>query len=155
MKIAVKRCRNCGEERPHSEFYKNKITKDGLASWCKSCDRNRDRKAYSKSYRSGGSYSQVRERYRKSDHGRKANREYLRKQRELFPEKIRARETVNSAVRWGRVSKPVACERCGAGGRIEAHHSDYSKPLDVVWLCKACHCLADSEVRCSVEDSSD
>jgi hypothetical protein len=29
---------------------------------------------------------------------------------------------------------------CGAT-KTEAHHTDYSRPLDVVWLCKHCHRL--------------
>lgn len=30
------------------------------------------------------------------------------------------------------------CRECGAT-KVEAHHTDYSKPLDVVWLCRAHH----------------
>lgn len=31
-----------------------------------------------------------------------------------------------------------ACSECGAHN-AEMHHPDYSKPLEVVWLCRACH----------------
>ncbi|MPZ36649.1 MAG: hypothetical protein GEU95_01075 [Rhizobiales bacterium] len=33
---------------------------------------------------------------------------------------------------------PQPCTRCGAPG-TEMHHADYSRPLDVEWLCRPCH----------------
>ena len=42
-KADQKLCRKCEETKPHSDFYKNKSSKDGLASWCKDC-----KKEYSK-----------------------------------------------------------------------------------------------------------
>ena len=33
------------------------------------------------------------------------------------------------------------CIVCGDGKKVEAHHSDYSKPLDVDWLCSKHHAL--------------
>ena len=56
--------------------------------------------------------------------------------RERNPEKYRAQTAVNNAIRDGRL-KRGECERYGreCSGRVEAHHDDYSKPLDVRWLC--------------------
>jgi hypothetical protein len=53
--------------------------------------------------------------------------------REKFPEKYKARDILHKAVVSGKVV-PMPCEDCGAQ-RVEGHHKDYSKPLDVAWLC--------------------
>jgi len=37
----MKQCSNCGETKELSEFYKNKLTKDGLHSECKTCSSKR------------------------------------------------------------------------------------------------------------------
>ena len=33
----VKRCRKCGSEKPIEDFPRNKLTRDGRGSWCKTC----------------------------------------------------------------------------------------------------------------------
>lgn len=51
--------------------------------------------------------------------------------------KADARATANRHVRSGKIKKHVCCE-CGAH-EAEMHHEDYSKPLEVIWLCRPCH----------------
>jgi ribosomal protein S27AE len=53
------------------------------------------------------------------------------------PKKASARTILNRAVRSGAIVRRQ-CERCGEM-KTEAHHTDYSRPLDVLWLCKPCH----------------
>jgi len=54
--------------------------------------------------------------------------------------KVEARNMVKTAVINGTLKKPASCSECGAENvRIDGHHEDYDKPLDVVWLCAACH----------------
>ena len=72
-------------------------------------------------------------------------RGYTRQAKERHPERTRARQVVTRAIRAGRLTRPDACDRCGKGGTIEAHHADYSKPLEVEWLCKDCHAAAKAE----------
>lgn len=54
---------------------------------------------------------------------------------------------VRAAITSGALVRPAVCERCScmpglaSDGRakIQAHHADYSKPLDVEWICAKCH----------------
>jgi hypothetical protein len=52
----------------------------------------------------------------------------------------RAVRAVRAAVRSGELVRG-ACYAAGPRclGRIEGHHHDYSKPLDVVWTCRRHH----------------
>jgi ribosomal protein S27AE len=52
---------------------------------------------------------------------------------------------VAEAIRKGVLIRK-SCERCGAA-KTDAHHEDYSKPLDVIWLCRKCHQQRHRELR--------
>lgn len=56
---------------------------------------------------------------------------------ESSPERRAAHVIVGNAVRDGKLERRP-CERCGEI-KAHAHHEDYSKPLDVIWLCRPCH----------------
>jgi len=66
---------------------------------------------------------------------RKKTKEY----RKANPEKYKAHNKVNNAIRSGKLIKPKYCEHCGVETRLDGHHEDHTKPLDVVWLCRDCH----------------
>ena len=61
------------------------------------------------------------------------------KNRVTDPVKKSARKKVLYAVKTGKLVKPDSCGKCGKGGPIQAHHPDYSQPLNVEWLCGTCH----------------
>lgn len=70
---------------------------------------------------------------------KKRVKKYYDKGYYLWPEKYQARAAISKALSRGKISKPNKCEDCSTSGRIEAHHDDYSKRLEVRWLCVACH----------------
>jgi hypothetical protein len=53
------------------------------------------------------------------------------------PEQIQARESLSKAIKRG-IIKRQPCEVCG-NPRSHGHHPDYSRPLDVKWLCQPHH----------------
>ena len=62
--------------------------------------------------------------------------------------KRKAWTSVRLAVLRGELAKPEKCSVCkGTEPRIEAHHEDYDKPLQVIWLCSPCHRKADKQLR--------
>jgi hypothetical protein len=52
--------------------------------------------------------------------------------------KRKAHRAVRDAIRDG-ILRPGPCEVCGSTLDIHAHHDDYSRPLDVIWLCASHH----------------
>lgn len=65
---------------------------------------------------------------------------------ERNPDARAAHVAVGNALRDGRLVKGP-CARLGddCSGRVEAHHEDYSKPLEVVWACVRHHDELDRE----------
>jgi ribosomal protein S27AE len=63
------------------------------------------------------------------------------------PEKRRAHKAVERELAAGRLVRQP-CERCGSTVRIEAHHDNYFRALDVMWLCRTHHIERHNELRC-------
>lgn len=163
----TKRCSKCGAVKPLEQFSKRSGHHNhGLQYWCKTCfsvhdkhyhqsPRGREarrtararyqrstvgkatRARYARTPRAREVHRAANARYNASSDGRVARARYDRHRHYRFPERIKAIEVVNNAVRDGRLVRE-ACEVCGAQP-AEAHHDDYSKPLHVRWLCPLCH----------------
>lgn len=65
--------------------------------------------------------------------------ESLKKHRKNNPVKFAAYSIVRKAINGKILVRPEKCEKCMKYCNAEAHHEDYMKPLDVKWLCHACH----------------
>lgn len=131
----MKICHGCQTMKPASEFYKHKAMGDGRLGYCKDCVRARVAKRYREQRDARSEY----ERKRAQDPARKEQlAEYRKRMRRRNPDKYKARNALNNAIRDGKI-KRGPCEVCGTKVRVQGHHSDYSKPLDVRWLCFRCH----------------
>jgi len=73
----------------------------------------------------------------------KDNRDRLNEwQREWYKknkEKRRAHVVLHRAINSSKIERPNNCSQCGKECKPDGHHEDYSKPLEVIWLCRACH----------------
>lgn len=76
----------------------------------------------------------------------KTRNEYFRLYKKTRdPIKVKARYLVDLARKSNTLVK-LPCSICGGTNHIEAHHEDYSKPLEVIWLCPKHHREADREL---------
>jgi len=80
-------------------------------------------------------------------HGRytKENR-YKSNQEDMKTFEGKARRKAQKAKSTGKLIEEP-CQRCGLTKNIHMHHEDYSKPLDVVWLCAKCHTARHKELN--------
>jgi len=137
----MKTCKSCGENKEDSCFeryrYKCKKCTDAYRKAKIDADpearkrrafRNRElRELHPERYRS----------YLKSY--RKKNPHAHSEYRKRWPEKERPRRLFRYAVRVGKITNPHECQKCNTKTFTQAHHPDYAKPYDVIWLCPRCH----------------
>ena len=143
----MKTCFKCQMNLPITEFYAHKRMADGHLNKCKKCTRKdtADHVAL-KSATDLEWLLAERERHRlkavrQRQEGRltvsvSARRLALLKSAAKYPERTLARRKTANAIRDGKL-KRQPCEKCGK--KAQAHHDDYSKPLDVRWLCPEHH----------------
>lgn len=154
--VEHKRCSICKERKSVSEFNRSACAPDGHRCDCKECRRIQSAKYYTKHkdkilsavrlYKANHKeeYRIYGGRYRAKHREEIAKYEHVRKK----TVKGRARTLLGSAVNHGNIIKPSHCSCCGreARGRaLQGHHDDYTKPLDVRWLCSQCHSRAHCE----------
>jgi hypothetical protein len=137
----VKACFKCGTTQPLDNFYAHQRMADGHLGKCKECTKADVRR----NRRDKLEYYQTYDRMRFQLPERRAAQYRSLKERNMRePQKYKARMALGNAVRDGRV-KRLPCEVCGHPD-TEGHHKDYSKPLDVRWLCFKHHREAHGQV---------
>jgi hypothetical protein len=81
-----------------------------------------------------------------------ANMRYKRRADAAHPTHVAARKAVQEAVRRGRLIR-LPCEVCGST-KSAGHHDDYSKPLEVRWLCRVHHDELHAAERQAIADAT-
>lgn len=148
--VSEKECSGCNRVLPASCFFRHRDRATGLQSRCKECARQWERERRNSRQARGPRTDWKKRSDRKSARDRQkreqkdpqflaihreAERRYASKPENRA--KIKARAKLKHLVRTGKIARG-ACEVCGKPN-AEAHHHDYSKPLDVQWLCRNCH----------------
>ncbi|HQW57340.1 MAG TPA: hypothetical protein PK583_00070 [Gammaproteobacteria bacterium] len=115
IKPNSKKCTHCKQIKYLCLFPKTRRAKDGYNSWCLDCKNaipDKKRKLTADEYRA------ARTKERQSIQGK-------------------ARRYIENRVRRGTLAKSP-CQICGTL-KVQAHHPDYSKPSDIMWLCRSHH----------------
>jgi len=128
-------CTKCGSNLPNSGFYVQKVNgKKKLKSECKSCSGEMSATHFYKNNKKILKRQSLRV---KTEKYRKMVCESARRYDNKHPSRYLAKLEVNKAIKRGDI-RSLPCEKCGEE-KTEAHHDDYSKPLNIRWLCRICH----------------
>ena len=135
------RCRKCGQQRGTGDFYASS------GSTCKTCVREAATKSrlrridavrqYDRDRKNNNEHRQFVRDYAKTPKGRAALYRSSQAWRKRNRHKQRAHNVVAKALLKGLLFRG-ACE-CGCSEPVQAHHDDYSRPLDVRWVCDRRH----------------
>ena len=143
----MKICVHCNVEKPVDEFYRHPQMADGRLNKCKACQRQDVKDARARNAEHYKEYDrqradlperiEARKAYQRTSAYKASTGVAKKRYIERNPLKRVAHDAVNNALRDGKLQKQP-CEACSSP-ESEAHHDDYSKPLEVRWLCDGCH----------------
>lgn len=122
-----KRCWMCKRNLSVKKFNYDRSSFDGLANQCRECAKEYKQYHYEQYY------------------GELYNRQI--EYRQIHPERRNAFAAVYEATSKGVLIRPDVCSKCGKSGYIVAHHDDYDRPLDIVWLCLSCDRQLHADLR--------
>lgn len=129
-----KKCFKCGVTKTLDNFYAHPEMADGRLGKCKECTKSDIQANYRKRKEHYSEYDRQRA---KSPQRKSWRTRSQRSIRQRLPHKTKARQAVSRAVRNGSLVR-MPCEKCG-NVKSEGHHDDYSKQLEVRWLCRKHH----------------
>lgn len=78
-------------------------------------------------------------RYRSTPEGKKKVFDAVYASMARNKKNVNARILLNYHIKQGHIERPSHCPNCKEETMVEGHHKDYSKPLEVEWLCRPCH----------------
>ncbi len=141
--MKTKICYTCKEKKSTSDFSSNKCSPDGYRYQCKLCSK-KYRERWLKTIK--GQEFLIRDRQRWKDYYQENKKKvndrvytYQTKQKEtpIGELKFRAGQLIRYLKRKGKIISNPCCI-CG-DENTQGHHPDYSKPLEVAWLCSKHH----------------
>ncbi|KKM95174.1 hypothetical protein LCGC14_1190900 [marine sediment metagenome] len=163
---AEKHCVRCERTLPITDFSLNVRTKTGYDAYCKTCKKEYDHaryvgsidrvKARAKRYAaehpeqarvSHQKYERAHRQekaernqiYRRKPDARERHRLHMRRFHSQHPERAQCLSATQKQVKTGALLRFTTCGACGEKKRVEYHHEDYSKPFEVIALCRKCH----------------
>jgi hypothetical protein len=141
--LTHKQCTICKSFRTRDSFCSYYKSKDGLNDRCRDCIKERDKirwdklrsdeewhKEYLKKLLVRGEEDRLQG--KKTKYNPEWSSKYVKD-----PIKSKARQIMSNAITSGRLV-PEPCVVCGEE-KTEGHHEDYSRPLDIIWLCRTHH----------------
>jgi hypothetical protein len=134
---AQKRCRTCKTELPLLAFARHNGSQDGYRQHCRECLRTGRRQPTreTEEQRTQRKRRQSRKKWQRS------HLEALARHQARFPKAAAATRAVQAGIKAGRITPAKECQAidCTVSGRLEAHHNDYTRPLEVLFVCPAHH----------------
>jgi NAD-dependent SIR2 family protein deacetylase len=137
-----KECFKCKAVKSLEEFYKHPRMEDGHVNKCKECNKKDVTANRNKNIEKFRAYDRERA---KNPERIKANVEVNRAWRAEDRRRGIAHNAVSRAIRNGSLFR-LPCSKCGEK-KSHAHHEDYDKPLEIIWLCQLCHKQRHKEIK--------